>query len=530
MRGYLVLACLLIFAGALQAAGELQDPIRLTSGPITGSLAEGVHSYKGIPYAAPPTGERRWTTPVPPEKWAEPRAMLRFGPGCPQSPYPAGLEKLGTPKEQSEDCLTLNVWTAAAEVAEKRPVMVWIHGGGFRNGAGSLSTYDGTAFARAGVVVVTLNYRLGLLGFFSHPALTAESASKSSGNYGLLDQIAALQWVHDNIASFGGDPANVTVFGESAGAVSVYALMTSPKAAGLFQRAIAESGSAPRRVHDLKSAEAKGVALAKTLGVAEGPTALADLRKIPVAKLLTAGAPVSSLPGAGTFDFLCVDGAVLTASPADVFAEGKELAIPLLAGTNANEATLFTQGLGLDRVASLPLYRLTMRGLFRDQTDAAMALYPATDGPSAQAAFEELLTDMFVAGTRTAVRAHAAAGRLAYLYQFTRGSKFAKSMGSFHGIEIPYVFGTLLTPDPDDRNLSRQVMGYWVNFARTGNPNPLSPSPATGPTASGPNLPAWPAYNAADDKHQELGVPIKTGQALRKETCDFLDKAMPKGT
>ncbi len=299
----LVLAALALTVAPVLAApteGGGAPVLRITTGRVGGKVEDGVAAYLGIPYAAPPVGELRWKPPAPPAPWDGVREATQYGPSCPQPPGALG----GDVGPMDEDCLRLNVWTAARAGDPPRPVMVWIHGGGLRQGSGSMRTYDGASLARAGVVLVSINYRLGVLGFLAHPALTAESPHHTSGDYGLMDQIAALHWVHDNIRAFGGDPGNVTIFGESAGAVSVCDLMCSPLAKGLFERAIAESGSAPDRVRyrdkdlpGLPSAESDGVALARRLGIPDGPGALAALRATPWQKLLDAAPKNSSDAG-----------------------------------------------------------------------------------------------------------------------------------------------------------------------------------------------------------------------------------------
>lgn len=240
----------------IPALAVLPQPVQTTSGPITGTPLNDVLVFKGIPYAKPPVGPLRWRAPVPPEPWDQPRAMTDYGPSCPQPRASmGGWDRHVFPIHQSEDCLYLNVWTPAKAPSDRLPVMVWIHGGGFVQGSGSMRFYDGQNLARRGVVVVTLNYRLGPFGFFNHPALQTESDDGSAGNYGLRDQIAALKWIQDNIAALGGDPGNVTIFGESAGGVSVATLMTSPPAQGLFHKAIAQSGAVPQRVPNLQTSQ-----------------------------------------------------------------------------------------------------------------------------------------------------------------------------------------------------------------------------------------------------------------------------------
>src|SRR5215470_6504541 len=264
LRNLILLAVGLVFAFSGLAL-TANDTVRVEGGLISGSVVDGVRSYKGIPFAAPPVGELRWKAPQPVAAWEGVRECNDFGPDCPQAPYPQSSIYYSAPRKQSEDCLYLNVWTAA-KAGEKRPVMVWIHGGALTRGSGATRAYDGTALAKKGVVLVTINYRLGPFGYLAHPELTAESSNHSSGNYGALDQIAALKWVQKNIAAFGGDPGRVTIFGESAGSWSVNVLVASPLARGLFHRAIGESGAQFARNARLGEAEKGGVALAAAVG------------------------------------------------------------------------------------------------------------------------------------------------------------------------------------------------------------------------------------------------------------------------
>jgi para-nitrobenzyl esterase len=419
-------------AGAASGPGE---PVRLASGPIAGEGRHGVRSFKGIPFAAPPVGDLRWKPPQPVAPWTEPRACLAFGPACPQQ----GKDLYGPVGEQSEDCLYLNVWTPADRPDARLPVMVWIHGGGFMFGSGGKPCYEGAELARrGGVVVVTCNYRLGPFGFLAHPALTAESPQRASGNYGMMDQIAALRWVQQSIAACGGDPGCVTIFGQSAGGVSVCALMASPLAKGLFHRAIVQSGSAPGKLHDRATMEACGVEFAQRLGAADLPA----LRAQPAGALLAAVQPGSGRVGEGTLDHLCVDGYVLPETPGTVFAAGRQINVPLLAGTTKDE----------DR--------------------------------------------LFLAGVQAVVQAMAAIQPQTFNYEFRRVADYAaaRTLGCFHGSELPYLFHyfpPLLQSNAADEQLSDLVIGYWTRFARTGDPGDAGVS-------------TWPAYSATTPHVQPL--------------------------
>lgn len=509
----LVLA--LLFAAAVQA---VEPTVHCAAGPLQGErAAAGLCVFRGIPYAAPPVGERRWQPPQPVTPWTEVRAAIAFSPACPQPPRPdARLQAVG---HTDEDCLYLNVWTPGLDAA-KRPVMVWIHGGGMTIGSGSSSMYDGSVLARQDVVVVTFNYRLGVLGFLAHPELSAESPDGVSGNYGLLDQIAALRWVRDNIAAFGGDPGNVTIFGESAGAVSVGCLLVAPAAKGLFHRAILESGAPVDVTEPLRdgehSTEAQGLDIARRL---KAKTAV-DLRAIPAADLV-AGCPAAIGPTAkrkDTYKFgPCIDGVVLPDLPLRLFAEGKFHPVPILLGTNRDEMTLF---LGRDdkgkprRKAGL---RLLVRSLYKEHADAVLAVFPCARDEDAAFAFRELMTvSCFTSPTRYVARA-AAASVPVYLYEFSRVPPGAarSGLGATHGIEIAYVFGTLKEAfgDATDQALAKAMGQCWVAFARTGVPG-------------APGVPTWPRYAVADDQHMEFGDQATVGTGLRRAQCDAVEPSM----
>lgn len=451
------------------------------SGIVHGALSDtGIAAFKGIPYAAPPVGALRWRPPRPAAGWATPRDATRFGTPCLASPLPGPMPSM----PQSEDCLTLNVWTAATGVAAGRPVMVWIHGGGFEFGSSAQPGYDGTKLAQHGVVVVSFNYRLGVLGFLAHPALDREGPA--SGDYGLQDQIAALRWVRDNIATFGGDPANVTIFGESAGAHAVGILMASPLAKGLFAKAIAQSGAfwdgehGSLATHD--EALARGTSFQKQLGAAD----LAALRALPADRLNAAGKWDFRLdPGTTAFS-PSVDGYVLRESPVAAFEHGRAAKVPLLAGWNALEqAPLFLpRALPHDTPRA---FRSAATGLFGAGRMAEFdSVYPPADPASpgtligdlviSEQTWELLVLQQKV--LRTGV----------YAYQFSFASPYSPIAN--HTAEVKYVFGNLPPPMPGragaapgerDRATAELMMAYWTNFAARGDPN-------------GAGLPAWPAY------------------------------------
>ena len=544
------LLCFLVFSlltGGLLSAGcgSGLERVQLESGPITGASEDvqgaQISSFKGIPYAAPPVGDLRWKPPQPVASWTEPRACTSFGPACPQ---PAQTEMFYLDVGATdEDCLYLNVWSPAKSADERLPVMVWIHGGSFETGSGSMEVYGGQNLAAKGVVVVTINYRLGPLGFLAHPALSAESAQGVSGNYGLLDQIAALQWVRNNIAGFGGDPANVTVFGESAGAISILDLLVSPLAEGLFDRAIAQSGIlldygfGVSTTGTLEGAEGAGEAFAGRLGI-EGSDAVtgdaaAQMRAKTPDELLAAAALVgedSSLMEQGLVWKPVADGYLLPDLPTRLWTAGKRHSVPLLIGSNADEGNAFTAGL----TVSPAEYEAQMRQIFGDYADEALALYPVESPEDITPMLSRMLTEVGFASTaRFAARAMSELGvgttapagstgeansptAPAYLYQFTR-VPLGNALGAFHGVEIPYVFGNagLFTGlgeiEQIDFDLSEAIMGYWTRFAATGDPN-------------GEGAVPWPAYDERSDEHLELGDTVLQGILLYKEACDLADQ------
>jgi para-nitrobenzyl esterase len=471
---------------ATSQAAELGRLVRTRSGPVRGLQrdAHGVLAFKGIPYAAPPLGRLRWRAPQVPAPWQGVRHALVFGAGCLSS-----LENDHRPGPRNEDCLYLNVWTAAKEADEKRPVMVWLHGGGFQFGAASNPATDGRLLAAKGVVVVSFNYRLGVFGFLAHPELDAEAPS---GNYGLQDQLAALRWVQANIAAFGGDPGNVTLFGESAGAMAVGILMASPLARGLFHKAIGESGAFwdGRRgpLQGFAEARARGLALAHRLGDAS----IATLRAMP-ADRLNAAAPWSFARDHVTQAFSpSIDHHVVPDVPARAFLRGEQTHIPLLAGWNgAEEVPFMSQSLP---APSAQAFRAAAAAIFGEARLAdVLKLYPADTDAQARASAAALTGDMVIGEQCWQwLRLHRRTQAPVYGYHFNYTSPYTPIAS--HVTEIPFVFGTLTPqgvigsttrPGESDRALSQTMMSYWVNFATRGDPN-------------GPGLPRWPAYDESD--------------------------------
>ena len=496
--------------------------VRIESGRIREApvaTESQVRVFRGVPFARPPVGKLRWKPPLPAERWLGVRDCTEFGPSCPQPSARIIPEIQG---DRSEDCLYLNVWTAG-KAGDKRPVMVWIHGGGFSIGGGAQRTYDGRQFAESGAVLVTFNYRLGPFGFMAHPALSAESAKGASGNYGLMDQIAALKWVRRNIAAFGGNPRNVTIFGESAGGVSVGCLLASPLAKGLFHRAIMQSGVAeidtPLRggAGREPSAESVGVKIAGQLGVddpaSDSARTAAALRGKSADELLAAADPRVGLFGKGQKLWPVIDGYVLPQPTAEVFAAGRHNDVPVMLGSNADEGTLFLRQLPVQRSAG---YGLVARLLFGQDAKRVLAMFPAESDDQVKPALARLITaSAFVAPTRRTARRLGSQKSPVWLYHFTRVSPGARQrqIGATHGIDIFYVFKTLPPgnwTDEADVAVSDAMHATWLRFATSGDPN-------------GPGLPDWPAYTADADAHMEFGDKLTTGRHLWRRECDLFD-------
>ncbi|HWX54373.1 MAG TPA: carboxylesterase/lipase family protein [Verrucomicrobiae bacterium] len=501
-----LLALLFLVAVVPAALGAASDSIRVEQGLVSGTPGThpDVRVYRGIPFAAPPVGELRWKAPQPPASWQGTREAKDFANACPQTPYPSGSLYQSKLPSMSEDCLYLNVWTAAKSAAEHRPVMVWIHGGGFTRGSAASTAYDGEVLSRKGVVVVTINYRLGVFGFLAHPELTAESGHHASGNYALLDQIAALQWVRKNIAAFGGDPDRVTIFGESAGSWAVNALMASPLAKGLFHRAIGESGASFSPMRTLAESEKAGEKFAAALGVTQDT--LKALRAKSTDEILKAGDAPTVRPA--------VDGWVLPQDIYTIFAQGKQNDVPLLIGNNADEGTsLAPQGASIKAAA----YVDGVRQRYGSAADQFLKIYPAGNDEEAVASFYSAYRDqVFGWEMRTWARQQTRTGHSpAYVYYFSRRPPGPQSqkLRAFHAADVAYVFGTFFWSFPweeTDHKLSDSITSYWVNFATSGNPN-------------GEGLPQWPAYGVQSDQVLELGDRIVTRSGVNKAGLDFFD-------
>lgn len=480
-------------AGSLLAVGQARVPslrVKTEAGIVEGSKpspGSTVRAFKGIPYAAPPVGDLRWKEPQPPVAWNGVRPAQQFGARCMQAHiYEDMIFRDSGP---SEDCLTLNIWTPATSENAKLPVMVWFHGGGYLGGGTSEPRQDGENLAKKDVVVVTVNYRMGIFGFLALPDLTAESSHGASGDYGLLDQVASLQWVKRNIAAFGGDPANVTIFGESAGSFSVSALMASPLAQGLFQKAIGESGSAlgGRTLSFLPHPETEEKD-SRFLKEAVGSSSLKDLRAKSAAELLDiVTKPDSGAPRFGPI----IDGYFLPQSVAEIYSAGKQAHVPLIAGWNHDEAGGFI--LHAKEKPTAQSFRERAERDFDDKAEMFLTLYPAKDDAEASRSAQDLEGDRFIAFvTWKWLEAHLETGESpVYRYRFDEApppDRFHPAgMGAYHSADIEFVFGAFGSKQipwtAADRQVSAQMMSYWTNFAKTGNPN-------------GKGLPQWPEYKA----------------------------------
>jgi para-nitrobenzyl esterase len=476
IRALLLLS--MTFATALGA-----DQVQLKSGLVQGTFSADskVRIYKGIPFAAPPAGDLRWKPPQPVAPWQGVRKATEFGARCMQAPLFSDM--IFRDSGPSEDCLYLNVWSPANAPGDRLPVMLWIYGGGFQAGASSEPRQDGENLAHKGVVVVSFNYRLGIFGFFSHPELAKESPHHASGNYGLLDQLAALQWVHDNIAGFGGDPSKVTIFGESAGSISVSAQMASPLAKSLIKGAIGESGGVSMLTSPMLPA-AETEKMGTHFAAVAGADSLQALRAKPAAELLDAVTK-------NKMDFRFwpnIDGYFLPESPSKIYAGGQQAHVPLLAGWNADEQSY--QGfLGKDPPTP-EAYAAKVRSVFKQDAGRILKFYPGTTEAQVKESAHDLASDRFIVySTWKWLDMQVKTGSVpVYRYRFEQAPPQPAgepSHGAYHSADIEFVFGDLASkalPWTDaDRKLSDLMSSYWTNFAKSGDPN-------------GPGLPQWPAY------------------------------------
>jgi para-nitrobenzyl esterase len=484
--------------------------IKTEQGKATGkTINDGkVKAFLGLPYAAPPVGDLRWKAPEPPAKWKGERDATKFGAHCAQNHVFDDM--VFQDAGPSEDCLFLNVYAPAdATKSSKLPVMFWIHGGGYSGGGSSEPRHNGDFLPLKGVVLVTINYRLGIFGFLATSDL-AKEANGSAGNYGLMDMVAALQWVKANIKDFGGDADNVTIFGESAGSFAVSTLMAAPTAKGLFARAIGESGGAFSDVlpmDTLEAREKKDDEFVATLGV----KSLAELRALPTDKILDA------VKGKRTGFSSDVDGKLLTEPVPETYAAGKQAHVPLLAGWNRDEGSWLGNGMTVEK------WKGMAAGMFKDRAAEFLSIYPGATDEEAIESAGAFGGDSFIAfSTWRWLEAHRKTGDSpVYRYHFelrALPSKFHPGTFAFHSDDIEYVFGTLDTRPgetvrPEDRKLSDEMMSYWTNFAKTGDPN-------------GAGLPVWPKYGA-DDALIHLNDPITSGPDTLRPRYEFLLKGMP---
>ncbi|SDA35587.1 carboxylesterase/lipase family protein [Sphingomonas sp. NFR15] len=497
---------LTLLAGFVGSAASAAPVVNIAQGRLEGTTTRGVSVFKAIPYAAPPVGDLRWRAPQPPRTWPGVRAATAFGPVCPQAPVGWAGHDLD---RTSEDCLTLNVWTPRMATVARLPVLVWFHGGGYTAGAGSQRTYEGSTLARQGVVIVTINYRLGVFGYLAHPALSKESPYARSGNYGLLDQIAALRWVRANIAKFGGDPANVTVSGQSAGGGSAMLVTVSPLARGLFRKAIFESGAAlgiPGAGSDvgLASAEQAGVAFAQRLHAGT----IAQLRAMPAAALIATVAPrIATAP--------IRDGKIVPLDITAAYRSRRDAGVPVLLGWNSNEAARFRDG------GTLADYLADTRQTYPVIAPELLRLYPANSDATAPRAARNLMSDISFGWRSWSIAEARAIGGTApvFLYQFDNPPPRAdgsRSDGAVHSDELDYVWGN---HDPArrwtaaDTALAGVMQRYWVTFMRNGDPN-------------GPGLPRWAPYAGGRTALWFRPAGLKNARPLRAATLRALDQVL----
>ena len=494
---------LAVMALAASLSAAIQQPVKVQGGQLAGAPGKdpAITVFKGVPFAAPPVGDLRWRAPGPVVPWQGVRKAVEFGKSCMQTIVqerkPWTYEFM-THTEISEDCLYLNVWTPAKAAGEKRPVYMYIHGGGNTEGSGAVPVYDGEGMAKKGIVVVAVNYRLGILGFFTHPELTAEAPYKASGNYALLDLVAALRWIQANIAAFGGDPGRVTIGGQSAGASNTHSLTASPLAKGLFHRAIAESGSSVASSsmggRTLADQEQVGVKFA----AAKGAKSLADLRKMSWEQLSApiqgAGGPPGN-PMASPFRFgAVVDGYVLPASVAEIFAQGKQNDVPTITGCNKHEG-----GATPHPTITADAYQKQARTRYQNLADEFLKLYPGGTDEQArvsqnESSWDQARVSMYLWGVNRGKTAKTKA--YTYFWDHPMPGPDVETYGAFHTSEVPYAMNSLATSGrpftAQDHKIADQVSSYWVNFIITGDPN-------------GSGLPRWPAVSEQPATTMEIG-------------------------
>jgi len=497
--------CIVAFSTIKKVPPHAFDKIKVEGGEITGIVNGGgdIHIFKGVPFAAPPVGALRWQEPQPVAPWTGVKACDKLGPSPMQAkpkPFSMWTSEFLIPEEPiSEDCLYLNVWTGANSNKEKRPVLVWIYGGGFSSGGSGCPIYDGEAMAKKGIIFVSINYRVGLFGFFAHPELTKESGHNTSGNYGLMDQIAALRWVQKNIAAFGGDPSNVTIAGQSAGSMSVNCLVASPLAKNLFNKAIGESGANFSNSNSsLQKAEEDGQKLAQSLNA----TSLADLRGITADEIMKK---------TQAFRGPIIDGYVLPEPIVNIFKEGKENKVALLTGWNQDEGFMFGPPKKADE------FKKEANEKYGADAATFLKYYPAGTDAEAAASQVNLSRDMIFGAQNYAwANIQASQGLSTYVYRFTRKvpatGEYVK-YGAFHTGEVPYAYDNLKFVnrpwEPVDHELARIMSSYFANFIKNGNPN-------------GKDLPVWDAYDTTDKKVMILSEKPASKTIPDRDMLDFL--------
>jgi para-nitrobenzyl esterase len=497
LTSYVVILCI-ILAGCTLFAGCTQNEqppvvIKTVAGYVSGINQDGIRVFHGIPFAAPPTGDLRWRPPAPVQPWDGLRDATRYSAGCPQ---PGSI----APLDMSEDCLYLNVWTPAKSADEKLPVMVFFYGGGFKEVAGSMPAYNGTTLAKKGVIVVTPNYRLGALGFLSHPLLDAESPHNVSGNYGILDQQAALRWVRENIDQFGGDPSQVTIFGQSAGAESVLIHVASPTSSGLFQKAIVESGPfwahgvTINATHPKAFAEQWGMEYAAGLGYS-GPDAIEQMRRLSPETLMNATpSPPSGFQTTHTVLFEpTVDGYVLPDSLDNLYLGHRQNVVPLMIGSNADDGTTLAANANM----TVAEYETLIRDRFGKDADSVLAKYPASSVAEVQLRLVQIMTDYdFSDSVKFAAASMGDISQDTYVYRYSYIIP-GQPYGAFHGSELALLFGM---PIPADPSVAADVVDLWTRFAKTANPN------------GGMDL-SWPNYTRGKGQYLDINetVAVKNG-------------------
>jgi len=514
MKHLLILS--VVFAFAAMAA----DRVKVQGGTLEGTVGRdpAIRRFGAVPFAAPPVGNLRWQAPQPVVPWKGVRKADQFGAHCTQGRVFDDI--IFRNDTMSEDCLSLTVWTPAKSAREHLPVYVWFHGGGFAAGAGDEPRYDGESFAKHGIVVVNVNYRLGVFGFFAHPELTQESPHKASGNYGMLDQVAALQWVQKNIKAFGGDPRKVTIGGESAGSLSVSGLMASPLSRNLFQQAIGESGAffgmtGGRGAMNLAESEKRGAEFAASAGA----KSLAELRAKSADELLKA-----SMKAGGGFNFWPnVDGYFLPTDVPSIYAQGQQSNIPLLAGWNADEVRMMAL-MGPNK-ATAKTFPAQLEKQFKDRAADALKVYPASTDEEALRSAGDLASDSFIVhGTWKWIEAQAKTGKPIYRFQFdrkvpvpeARKGMGLKTFGAAHASELEYVYKTFESKkadwQPEDNKVADAMNAFWANFIKTGNPN-------------GAGLPQWGEFVKTREV-MHLDVESRSIKEQDRDRHQFLDSVM----